>query len=180
MRTYSIWLAPLFLGLLTPTTARTAAAQGETPPIHGFNATIALSETIEKFYSDVHIGLEKVGDGIEHLARATKGTKVRGGAAALEGLQPGTAVVVQYTVKGIRASADDEARQIGPNGSSVNEGTVMRVDPSRKRITVRFANGATETLRAPEDSDTQRSSRVVVYRSDESGHRVARYFKPVH
>jgi len=169
----------LFLGLLTPTTARTAAAQTERPPIHGFNATIALPETIEKFYSDLNTGLEKAGDGIDHLARATKGTKVRGGDAALEGLQPGSAVVVQYTVKGIKASAD-EARQIGPNGSSINEGTVTRVDRSRKRITVRFANGATETLRAPDDSDTQRSSRVVVYRSDESGHRVARYFKPVH
>jgi hypothetical protein len=175
MSTYSIWLALLFLGLLTPITARTADAQTKAPPMHGFNGTMALPETMDKFYSGVEAGLEKLGDGIDHLTGAGKRTKVRGGTAALEGLHPGSTVVVQYTVKGIQASADD----IGQNGSSVNEGTVTRVDRSRKRISIRFANGVTETLRAPSDSDTQRSTRVVVYRSDEAGRGVARYFKPV-
>ena len=158
------WLASLFVGL-TLATPRTADAQRTSPPIHGFNGVIALPETVDAFYSGLNAGIEEASDGIEHLIGAAKGTKVRGGAVALEGLEPGTPLVVQYTVKGI--------------GSSVNRATVTKVDRSRKRVAVMFENGATDTLRAAGKTDTQRSSRVVVYRSDESGKRVARYFKPV-
>ena len=88
---------------------------------------------------------------------------MRGGEVTLEGLEPGTPLVVQYTVKGI--------------GSSVNRATVTSVDRSSKRVAVRFESGATDTLRAARKTDTHTSSRVVVYRSDESGKGVARYFK---
>jgi len=158
-------LASLFLGLLTLATPRTAGAQSTAPPIHGFNAIIALPETVDAFYAGVNTGLEEASDGIAHVVRATTRTKVRGGAVALEGLEPGTPLVVQYTVKGI--------------GSSVNRATVTGVDRSGRRVAIRFENGATDTLRAAAKTDTQRSSRVVVYRSDESGRGVARYFKPV-
>jgi hypothetical protein len=160
------WLAPLFLGLLTLATPHMASAQGQgtAPPIHGFNGIIALPETVDAFYAGINTGLVEAGDGITHLIRATRRTKVRGGAVALDGLEPGTPLVVQYTVKGI--------------GSSVNRATVTSVDRSRKRVALRFESGATETLRAAGKTDTHRSSRVVVYRSDEPG-KGARYFKSV-
>ena len=176
------WLVPLFVGLVTLTSPPTTAAQA---PINGFNATIALPSSVDKFYSDVNTLLVKTSDGVEHLVHVTKGTTVHGGTTSLDSLKPGTAVVVHYTVKGIQASAD-EIDRIGPEGLRVNEGTVTSVDRTRKRITIAFSNGTTETLRltqhAAEESDGEvnKGSRVIVYYSDESGQRVAHYFKPVH
>ena len=57
------WLAPLFIGLLTVATPRTAGAQNTAPPIHGFNAVIALPETMDAFYSGLNTGLVEAGDG---------------------------------------------------------------------------------------------------------------------
>jgi hypothetical protein len=82
---------------------------------------------------------------------------------------------VHYSVKGIQTSADeiDESRR---NGSSVNEGIVTSVDRSRKRITIRFAEGTTETLRFTRDASG--GGRVIVSYADRSGHKVAYHFKP--
>ena len=52
------------------------------------------------------------------------------------------------------------------------------IDRSRKRITIKFAKGGTETLHA-DNSFTAHSSRVIVHYADESGRQVAR-FKPAH
>jgi hypothetical protein len=66
-----------------------------------------------------------------------------------------------------------------PNGVKIDEGTVTRVDPGRKRITIKFAKGGTETLHS-DNSFTANSSRVIVHYADESGRQVARFFKPAH
>jgi hypothetical protein len=160
------------------------AVAGDQPPIHGVTGTIALPATVDKFYSDMNKLVVKTSDGVERVVTVTKGTKVHGG-TSLDGLTPGTPVVVHYTVKGINASAV-EIDRLGPDGLKQNEGTVGSVDRKHKRITVRFANGTTETLRltknAADGSDrhTKRGSRVIVYYRDEAGQRVAHYFKPVH
>ena len=60
---------------------------------------------------------------------------------------------------------------------TANEGTVTSVDRGRKQITIKFANGGTETLHS-DNSFTARSSRVIVYYASESGRRVAHFFKP--
>jgi hypothetical protein len=62
---------------------------------------------------------------------------------------------------------------------NINEGTVTRVDRDRKRITIRFANGTTEALQS-DNSFTPHSSRVKVSYLNQSGQRVARFFKPAH
>jgi hypothetical protein len=169
------WLGPLFLGVSALATPPTVDAQILVPPINGLTATIALPSSVDAFYKGLNEGLEKAGDGIDHLTRA-RGTKGREGSGSLGSLRPGTAVAVQYTVKGIQASADETA-PIAPNALNVNEGTVTRVDRSRKHVTITFANGATETLRS-DNSFTQSSSRVIVYYADETGRRVAHLFKP--
>jgi hypothetical protein len=171
------WLSPVFLGVFALASPPTAGAQILIPPNNGFNATIALPSTIQAFWTGVDEGIEKAGEGLDHLG-GTSGTKVRKGLGSLDSLQPGTAVAVQYTVKGIQASADD-ATQLAPSGSNVNEGTVTRVDRGRKHVTIKFANGTTETLRS-DNSFTKSSSRVIVYYADESGRRVAHLFKPAH
>jgi hypothetical protein len=169
-----LWLGPLLLGAFAIATP-TANAQILVPPNNGFNATIALPSTVDAFWTGVNEGLEKAGDGVHHLVDA-KGPRVRKGAGSLESLQPGTPVAVQYTVKGIQASADG-AGQVGDDVLTANEGVVTKVDRGKKEVTVRFADGQTQKLES-ENSITSHSSRAIVYYRDESGRRVAHYFKP--
>jgi hypothetical protein len=173
----SYWLGPLFLGALAFAAPPAARAQIFVPPNNGFNATIALPSTINAFWTGVNEGLEKAGDGLDDLAGA-KGSKLRKGLGSLDILRPGTPVAVQYTVKGIQASSDQTA-QIEPNALNTNEGTVTRVDRDNRRVTIKYANGSTETLRS-DNTFTRHSSRVIVYYADESGRRVAHFFKPAH
>lgn len=173
------WLGPLVCGLLALPAALMAGQGLVQIPIHDFSGTIALPESVDKFYSDVNKILVTTGSGINRVTRTSKGPKAHDG-ESLDNLKPGTAVVVHYTVKGILASADDT---VGiDEDRRLNEGVVTSVDRSRKRITIRFANGMTETLRsarpAAPDSAARTRSRVVVYYPDESGRRVAHYFKP--
>lgn len=170
------WLGPLFVGVSALAMPPTATAQIFVPPNNGFNATIALPSTIDAFWTGVNEGLEKAGDGLDDLAGA-KGTKVRKGMGSLDSLQPGMPVAVQYTVKGIQASADASG-QIS-QGSNVNEGTVTRVDRDNRKVTIKYANGSTETLRS-DNRFTGHSSRVIVFFADQSGRRVAHFFKPAH
>jgi hypothetical protein len=167
-----LWLGPLLLGAFAIATP-TADAQILVPPNNGFNATIALPSTIDAFWTGVNEGLEKAGDGLDHLAGA-KGPGVRQGAGSLDSLQPGTPVAVQYTVKGIRASND---AAVGDGALAANEGVVTKVDRGKKEVTVRFADGQTQKLES-ENSFSSHSSRAIVYYRDESGRRVAHYFKP--
>ena len=171
------WLSAMFLGLLTLMTARAAPGQIMPPPIHGFNATIALPDTIDKFYTGVNKGLEKTGDGIERLTQSTPDMKIRGG--ALDGLLPGTTVVVHYTLKGIPASANERTQSTSESGAAPNEGTIVSVDRGKERITVRFGTSVTETFRAAHESEPN-DTRVLVYRANEPAPRTAHYFKPVH
>jgi hypothetical protein len=172
------WFSSLLVGVVmlpVPAMAGPGLAQIPIAPLSG---TIGLPANIDKFYSNLNKALVAAGDGIEHVKRSTPETKTRGNDASLESLEPGTVVVVHYTVKGIQASAD-EIERVGPNGSSVNEGVVTRVDRFAKRITIRFADGATETLRLERKTVEGASthSLAVVSYSDGSGRKMVRYFK---
>jgi hypothetical protein len=168
----------LMLGCFALVTPRSAA--GQPPPIHGWNRTIALPDSVDKFYSDVNKILVKSSDGIERLVH-TPDTDVHV-TDSLDSLTPGTRVVVHYFVDGIQASGDGNGRLL-PDGSSANEGVVMSVDPHNKRIAVRLADGTLKSLRTTHhgvaDSDGRMvRSRVIVYHADGSGRRIVRYFKP--
>ena len=167
------WLGPLLLGAFAMAASTVEAQVLQPPPNNEFNATIALPSTIDAFWTGVNAGLEKAGDGLESLAGDT-GSNVGKGLGSFDSLRPGTPVAVQYAVKGIQASPDWK-----PIGANINEGTVTGVDRSRKRITIKFANGGTETLHS-DNSFTAHSSRVIVHYADESGRQVARFFKPAH
>jgi hypothetical protein len=167
-------LGPLFWGAFALAAPPTARAQIFVPPNNGFNATIALPSTIDAFWTGVNEGLEKTGDGIDYLNRGR--SRVREGAGSLKSLRPGTPVAVQYTVKGITAGGTSQIGQAGPN---VNEGTVTNVDRDSRKVTVKFANGSTEMLRS-DNTASRHSSRVIVFYADESGRRVAHFFKPTH
>ena len=174
MKTYrGYWLGSLLCGALT-LPASALAGQGSLVmiPIPGVTGIIAPHYSVVQFYDGVNKILEETGEGIDR--GATK-VKADGEAASLDGLRPGTAVVVHYSVKGIQTSADANDA-VERSGSSVNEGIVTNVDRSTKHITIRFAGGSTETLRLTRSISG--GGRVIVYYPDRSGQQVAHYFKP--
>ena len=170
MKTYrGYWLGSLLCGALA-LPASALAGQGLVMiPIPGVTGIIAPLYSVEQFYDGVNNILVEMGE-LDHLRGATK-AKADGEALSLDGLRPGTSVVVHYSVKGIQTSAD-----ANENTSSVNEGVVTNVDRSSKHITIRFAGGSTETLRLTRS--TSGGGRVIVYYPDRSGQQVAHYFKP--
>lgn len=165
----------LTLGVFVLTPLPAAAGQ---VPIHGLTGTIALPENVEKFYSGVNKLTVRTSDGVDQLVHGRTRAKVHGDApASLDSFQPGTPVLVHYTVNGIQASGG-EAQRLA-DSSSVNDAIVTKVDRSEKRIAVRFADGTTENLRLTHSAGHSASrSRVVVYHSDAGGRTIAHYFKP--
>jgi hypothetical protein len=173
------WFAPLLVGLLA-TAPFASSADAQTPmhevPINNFTGKIALDWNVDQFYSGVNDLLGATSDGIERMT-GRKNPKAHE-SAPLDDLRPGMPVVVHYTVKGILASADD-TDGIAPDRSKHNEGTVAAVDRNKDRVTIRFADGGTETLRrAHHVAESDEHSRVIVSYSDEAGRRTARVFKP--
>jgi hypothetical protein len=165
----SLWTTPLIVATLLISAPLTAGGQVH---VHGVTGTLALPASVDKFYSDVNRILVATSDAVEHIARKSNDAKDSDTAASLDALQRGTPVVVQYVVKGIPASS-----HATPNAS-----IVTGVDRDKKRITVMFKSGETDTLRLAKHgafSEDHPRSRVVVYHRDASGRTVAAYFKPV-
>jgi hypothetical protein len=166
-----------------------AAAQ-EPPPIDGVTGTVALEGTLVQEHAAANTVIVKTVDGVEHLFHFTKDLLVHGGKGsgvdALQGLRDGTTVAVHYTVVGGDA-AITELDQISDEGLVATEGTVVRIDRSRKHIIIRFDNGKTEVFELTEraasgvgkdiDRVTDGTARVTVYYRDEDGHRIAHFFK---
>jgi hypothetical protein len=172
------------LGLVAPLMTGAAVAQTLNGPttttgrviVGPVTGTLGLQSTVDKFYSDIGKIVR-----ITAVTSETKRSRTHG-LEAVDSLKPGAPVVAQYAVKGVQASAYHVDR-VG-SGLNVNEGIVTSVDRSRNRITIRFSQGSTETLRSArhgaQDADGSVHSRVIVYHSNDSGQIVAHYFKPVH
>jgi hypothetical protein len=157
------------------------------PPVQG---TIALEGRMKEFYRAANVIIVTTIDGVDHMYQFTKNLVVHGGKGsgvdALEGLKEGNTVVVHYTVSGDQALAQ-EIDRFGDEGLKISEGKVSHIDRKRKEITIKFENGATETLRmtdraSAESSDTleqigAEGTKIIVYYADESGRKVAHYFR---
>jgi hypothetical protein len=144
---------------------------------------------MNKFYRAANVIVVTTVDGVEHMYHFAKDLVVHGGKGsgvdALEGLREGSTVVVHYTVSGTEESAQ-EVDRFGDEGLKITEGVITNIDRRRKEITIRFANGKTETLRmtdrvAAESEEVLQGSgadaKIIVYYSDEAGRKVAHYFK---
>ena len=175
-------VAGLFLFL-----PRAADAQNRPPLLE----PIALEGTMKQFYRGANVVIVTTMDGVEHVYEFTKNLVVHGGKKpgvdALEGLRDGTTVVVHYTVSGADAAAE-EIDVLSGEGLKTTEGIVTDIDRGKKEITIKYANGKTETLQmtkraaAESGADIEESSEgahIVVYYADESGRKVAHYFKKV-
>ena len=149
---------------------------------------IALEGTMQQFYRAANVVVITTMDGMEHVYHFTKDLIVHGGKKpgvdALEGLRAGTTVVIHHTA-GSQASIE-EIDVLGDEGLKSTEGMVTNIDRRKNEITIRYNNGKTETLqmtsRAAAETEagideSAEEARVVVYYSDEAGHKIAHYFK---
>jgi len=164
-----------------------ALSAQQTPPVQG---TIALEGTMKKFYRAANTIVVTTIDGVEHVYHFTKNLVVHGGKGAgvdaLEGLQEGTTVVVHYSVAGVEQSAR-EIDWIGDEGLKITEGVVTRIDRGRKQITVGFDNKTSEIFQLTDraaaevakdvDQAGLDATKIVIYYSDEAGHKTAHFFK---
>jgi len=170
-------ISVLTLGGSAPASAQTA------PPVQG---TIALQATLKKVYQAANVVIVTTIDGVDHAYHFAKDLVVHGGKKGVdpfEGLREGATVVVHYTVEGTEATVH-EIDRIDVEGLETTEGTVTQIDRGRKHITVRYDNGRTETFllteRASAESQTEEAvagGKVVIYYSNESGEKVAHFFR---
>jgi hypothetical protein len=156
---------------------------GATPSTLG---TIGLDGTVDKFYSATHEAIVKTAEGVRHLVHLNRHTVVHGAESAAHdtsgGLAEGSRVVVHYVAEGDKKTAV-EIDRIGDGGLSLVEGTLLSVDRAAKTLTIHLADDSTMTLRLTDRAAAHvgkgivRTDRVIVYYADESGERVAHFFK---
>ncbi len=175
-------LSTLFL--LSPAALAGAGQQGglhggTSVPIHGHTGTLALPGNVDQIYDGAGKIVVATEDGVRHVFGVGAGTKVHG-ADTLASLSRGTPVVVHYTMKGDVATSD-EIDSLAAGGLKTTEGVVTAVDRVRKTITVKYPSGTSETLRltthAVSENGAFKGRRVIVYYTDESGQKIAHYFK---
>ena len=151
---------------------------------------IALEGTMKQFYRGANVVIVTTMDGVEHVYQFTKNLIVHGGKKpgvdALEGLRDGATVVIHYTENGAQAAAE-EIDVLGEEGLKITEGVVTDINRGKKEITIEYANGKTETLQMTKraaaesgaDEESSEGAHIVVYYADESGRKVAHYFRKV-
>jgi hypothetical protein len=169
-----------------------AHAEQQPPPINGVTGTIALEGTVEETSEAGKTVIVKTVDGIRHLFHMTVETAVHTSAAAgadtLRGVEAGSRIVVHYTAKAGKQTALEVDRLDG-KGLKTIEGVVTRVDRVGRQMTIRLADGTTQTLRLTAraatdvgrdvDSGAVDATRVVIYYADDAGQQVAHYFKRI-
>lgn len=171
----SLFLGVLFL-LLCSTAFAITAVEGRVEKVDRMAKTIVV----------------KAADGTEHTFHFVGRTAVHGaeeaGAAGREsfhGLEEGTNVVVHYTAKGSKETAQ-EIDRLGEGGLKSTEGTVTHLDRSAKTVTIKAADGSEQAFRltdhAAEDAGkdvsegADKSGKVTVYYTEQAGHKVAHFF----
>ena len=127
-----------------------ARAAQQPPPIQGVTGTIATEGTIQETDEAAHKILVKAADGIERLFHLSARSAIHGsdaaGNEALRALKKGTRVVVHYTAEGENLTAE-EIDRLGDEGLKQIEGKVTAVNRGARTISIRLANGTTQTLR---------------------------------
>jgi hypothetical protein len=166
-----------------------ALAGQETPPVTG---TIALEGTVDQTYKAANTVIVKTVDGVRHLFHMTGKTTVHGsesaGANARRGLKVGTKVAVHYTTDAGEQTAL-EVDRLDADGLKTMAGVVTHVDRAARKISIRLGDGSVQRFVLTEraamhvgkdvDQAAYHPMNVVVYYADESGLRVAHYFKRI-
>jgi hypothetical protein len=140
--------AALTLLCALPLSARSAAAQGTTPPIQGVTGTIATEETIR----GEHKAAGKVAEGVKKILPGGKNSSEN----PLDALIAGSRVTMRDAAGG------------GDAAKATTEGVVIDVNRSRKQITIRLADKTTRTLRVMDATGTATGDHVVVSLADQA------------
>ncbi len=168
------------------------AGQQPSPPISGVTGTVALEGTVDQTSKAANTVIVKTVDGVRHLFHVTDKTAVHGVESVevegVRGLKAGSAVVVHYAGDAGEQTAL-EVDRLGDSGLKTLEGVVTHVDRAGRKISIKLADGSSQTLRLTDraavdagkevDRVVSSASKVVVYYTDEAGQRVAHYFKRV-
>ena len=132
-------------------------------------------------------------DGTEHTFHLVERTTMHGAKATYKGseaaardLTEGARVAVHYTKRGSEETAE-EIDHVGKDGLKTGEGAVTRFDRAAKTLSIKTADGSEETYRltdhaaqdAGRDTDdaAKKSAHVVVYYSEDAGHKIAHFFE---
>jgi hypothetical protein len=169
------------------------AEQGQPPPpIQGVTGTIALEGTIDQTSKATNTVVVKTVDGVRHLFHLNNKTAVHGAESVevegVRGLKAGSVVIVHYGGEAGEQTAL-EVDRLGDDGLQMMEGVVTHVDRAGRKMSIRLADGSTQTLRLTDHAATDAGkevdraasdrTKVVVYYTDDAGERVAHYFKRV-
>jgi hypothetical protein len=179
------WVAAIAMGLVGVVSI--AARAQNRPPLQ---EPIASEGTGKQFYRAANVVIVKTMDGVEHVYHFTKDLVVHGskkpGVDALDGLREGTTVVIHYE-NGETPASVRETDVLGDDRLKITEGVVTDIDRGDKEIKIRFANGKTETLRmtdrataesrAAVNPTSRDATKIIVYYTDEQGHKLAHYFR---
>ena len=94
-------------------------------------------------------------------------------------------MIVHYTTRGSEETAE-EIDHIGEGGLKTAEGSVTRLDRSAKTFTIKAEDGTEQAFRltdhAAEDAGkdisegAEKSGKVTVYYTEQTGHKVAHFF----
>jgi hypothetical protein len=153
----------------------------------------AVEGTVKKVDKTAKTVSVTAADGTEHTFHLVERTTMHGAAAAHRGseaaardLTEGSRVVVHYTKKGSEETAE-EIDHVGKDGLKTSEGAVTRFDRTAKTMSIKTADGTEETYRltdhaardAGRDTDdaAKKSAHVVVYYSEDAGHKLAHFFE---
>ena len=165
-----------------------ARAQQPRPPIQGVTGTVALEGTIDQTSDAGRTVIVKAADGIRHLFHVTEKTVVHGtvtvGDDSLHGLEAGSRIVVHYAANAGKRTAL-EVDRVDTRGLKTIQGVVTRVDRVGRQLSIRLADGTTQTLRLTDRAatdvgqDVDSAEKVVIYYANDAGAQVAHYFKRV-
>ena len=151
--------------------------------------------TVDKVDAGAKTVAVKTADGTEHTLAFTGHTVVhgakdstRGAEDASHGLENGSKVVVHYTAKGGKETAD-EVDKIGEDGLKGTKVTVTHVDRAAKTVSVETADGAKDTYKVTDRAadeigkevakGTERTAKGTVYFTEDAGHKVVHFFERI-
>ena len=159
---------------------------------HVVNSTHGTITKIDKAGKTFAI---KTAEGTEHVFHFTDHAAVHGVKAtdlaakdSWRGLKEGSEVVVHSTKRGSEDTAV-EVDKLGDNGLEKTEGTIKEIDRGGRKLVIESADGTERTFKltghAAADSakeiapGAEKGTRVVVYSTEQAGHKVAHFLEKI-
>lgn len=142
--------------------------------------------TVTKVDSATKTVVVKSADGTEHTIKITGETTYKGTKEDFDGIKEGTEVVARTTGKGAKETGV-EIGKVGKDSLKVTKGTITKIDEGTKTVVVKTADGTEKTFGYTGDAvkdvgkalgkGSEKSAKVTVYYTEESGKKIAHFFR---